>query len=99
LIVDGHIVGLDDHAPPADGPADFLFVNLQSAEGDVCTVVAVKQPNPAGGLESDRLIRSLDEAGHAGCPYRRQPAEERSFEEVTTIGEVCHNLPFSVYEL
>ena len=99
LIVDGHIVGLDDHAPPADGPADFLFVNLQSAEGDVCTVVAVKQRNPAGGFGSGRLIRSMDEAGQAGCAHRRQPAKERSSEEVTTIGEVCHNLPFSVYGL
>ena len=97
LIVDGHIVGLDDHAPAADGPADFRFVNLQSAEGDVRTVVAVEQPNPAGGFGGGRLIRSMDEAGQAGCAHRRQPAKERSFEEVTAVGEVCHNLPFSAY--
>ena len=66
----------DDHASVADGLANRLLVNLQSAEGDVRTVVAVEERNPAGGFEAGWAIGRMDESGKAWCADSGQPAKQ-----------------------
>ena len=69
-LVDGDIVGFDDHTPVADGVADRLPVNLQGAEGDVRAVVAVEQRHPAGRFEGSGVNGRLAKPGKAGGAHR-----------------------------